>query len=112
MSAPTDDIDGAVDNLLDHYYAVGDRGLKIDAMDGIDAVAAIQRRAREFHYAWVDYAFGRWLTGRERRRRRAALIAICDVHTWWLLSDNLGMPRPEVHATLTLTIRRLLGETP
>jgi AcrR family transcriptional regulator len=110
LSAPTDDIDGAVDNLLDHYYAVGERALKIEAMDGIDAIVKLKQRGREFHYAWVEHAFGTWLTGRERARRRAALIAICDVETWSLLSHDLGLPRSEVRATLLLAIRRLLGE--
>jgi AcrR family transcriptional regulator len=113
LSAPTDDIDGAVDNLLDHYEDRGDEGLKIAAMQGDGAIAEIGRRARRLHHDWVDHSFGAWLEavgGAERARLRAALIAICDVHTWQLLSRDLGLARPEVKRTLVLMIRRLLEE--
>jgi AcrR family transcriptional regulator len=112
MSAPTDDIAGAVDNLLDHYATHGHRGLKLEAMGETGPAADMRRRGRELHYAWVAHAFGRWLAGPEREQRRAALIALCDVHTWDLLVNHLGMPRADVRATLTLSIRRLLGEAP
>jgi AcrR family transcriptional regulator len=110
-SAPADDIDGAVDNLLDHYEARGDQGLKLAAMDGEGAIAEFGRRARQLHYDWIDHAFGTWIErAREPERIRAALIAICDVHTWQLLARDLTLDRAEVHSTLTLMIRRLLEE--
>lgn len=110
---PGDDVEQAVDNLLDHYDAVGDRALKIDAMDGVPAVAVWVRRSRELHYDWVDHAFATFLRdvpGRERARRRAALIAVCDVHSWRTLSHHLGLDRGDVRATLVLAINRLLEE--
>jgi AcrR family transcriptional regulator len=113
LSAPTDDIDGAVANLLDHYEDRGEEGLKIAAMRGDGAIAEIGRRARQLHYDWVEHAFGAWLDrggAAERARLRAALIAICDVHTWQLLSRDLGLARPELERTLILMIRRLLQE--
>ena len=39
-----------------------------------------------------------------------ALIALCDVHTWWLLSDDLGLDRAEVRGTLIDAIEALLEE--
>lgn len=108
---PGDDIERAVDNLLDHYDAVGERALKIDAMAGLDAVAEWVQRARELHYAWVAHAFGaflRPLRGRDLERRRAGLIAVCDVHTWQLLRQHLGLGRAQLRATLVLAIRGLL----
>jgi hypothetical protein len=47
-----------------------------------------------------------------RERYRAALIALCDVHTWWLLSHDLGFERAEVRATLANAIERLLAVQP
>jgi hypothetical protein len=38
------------------------------------------------------------------------LIALCDVHTWWLFSHDLKLPRSEIHATLTEMIERLVDE--
>ncbi|HEX4690008.1 MAG TPA: helix-turn-helix domain-containing protein [Solirubrobacteraceae bacterium] len=111
LGAPRDDIDGAIGNLLDHYEDRGDEGLKLAAIGGDGALAEIADRARRLHYDWVDHAFGAWI-GRAQQpaRTRAAVIAICDVHTWHLLKRDLGLGRAEVHHTLTLMIRRLLEE--
>jgi AcrR family transcriptional regulator len=113
-SAPTDDLPGAVDNLLDHYDEFGGRAMKIAA--GLASLGGAEtedlgRTARQIHYDWVDHAFGTWLgraRGKTRGRRRAALIVLCDVQTWWLLSRDLGLARDEVRATLILAIEGLL----
>jgi AcrR family transcriptional regulator len=113
LSVPTDDIAGAVDNLLEHYEMRGGRAMRSSNLELNGALADIGRRARQFHYDWVELAFGTWLRtagAAERRRLRAALIAICDVQTWWILSHDLGLSRAEVRDTLILTIKRLLGE--
>jgi AcrR family transcriptional regulator len=113
LAAPTDDIDGAVANLLEHYAERGEEALRIAAMPLEGPAAEVGRRARGLHHEWVDHAFGAWLARAAEPRRtrlRAALIALCDVHTWQLLTRDLGLPRSEVHATLALSIRRLLEE--
>ena len=112
LSAPTNDIAGAVDNLLDHYEARGGRAMRSSNFELDGPLADVGRGARQIHYAWVKHAFGGWLDAaapEERERLRAALIAICDVQVWWILSHDLGMPRSEVRATLILTITRLFG---
>jgi AcrR family transcriptional regulator len=114
LSAPTDDIPGAVDNLLDHYEERGGRAMRSTNLDVGGPLAEIAQVARQFHYDWIDHAFGRWLTpasSTERARLRAALIAICDVQSWWILTHDLGLSRGEVRATLILSIGRLLGDT-
>jgi AcrR family transcriptional regulator len=112
LSAPRDDVAGAVDNLLDHYEPWGERSLRIGAAGGgTGLLAAVSREARQFHYDWVEHAFGVWLDCLHgRTHRRAALIALCDVHTWWLLSHDLGLRRAEVRATLIDAIEALLEE--
>lgn len=110
MASPTDSVEGAVDNLLDHYYEFGDRGLKLAALNG-RARSEWGARGRQLHYEWVEHAFGAWLRrapARRRPRLRAALISLCDVQTWAILARDLGMPRTEVRATLILAIRQLL----
>ena len=65
------------------------------------------------HYEWVEYVFGPQLEDLdepERARRRAALIALCDVQTWWLLSHDLGLQRAELRATMAEAIERLLAD--
>jgi AcrR family transcriptional regulator len=116
FGAPVGDVAGAVENLLDHYEAYGRRGLRIGAwQDGPAPLAKLERMARKVHYDWVDYAFGPWLEpldGEARARRRAALIALCDVHAWWVLSHDLELPRAEVQAILTQTIEAAVAERP
>jgi AcrR family transcriptional regulator len=115
-STPTDDIAGAIDNVLDHYEAWGERSMRMGAwQSGPTILAMISQAARQFHYDWVAYAFGQWLedlSEEAHARRRAALIVICDVQTWWILSHDLGLPRTEVHAILTDLAERLLAERP
>ncbi len=113
LSAPTDDIPGAVDNLLDHYEQRGGRAMRSTNLDVGGPLAELAQISRQFHYDWIDHAFGRWLTRAapaERARLRGALIAICDVQSWWILAHDLGLSRGEVRATLILCIRRLLGD--
>ncbi len=113
LGVPVNDIAGAVDNLLEHYETRGGRAMRSSNLELDGPLADLGRRARQFHYDWVELAFGAWLRAApaaERQRLRAALIATCDVHTWWILSHDLGLPRAEVQATLILAIERLLGE--
>ncbi len=109
------DVEGAVENVLDHYEAWGERSLRVGAWldSGPPTLAGISQMARKLHYDWIEYAFGPQLErrdGDERVRCRAALIALCDVHTWWLLAHDLGFERAAVRATLTTAIERLLGQ--
>lgn len=113
LGVPTNDIAGAVDNLLEHYEIRGGRAMRSSNLEMHEPLADIGRRARQFHYDWVELAFGAWLAGArpsERRRLHAALIAVCDVHAWWTLSHDLELSRADVRATLILTINRLLNE--
>jgi AcrR family transcriptional regulator len=112
FNAPSSDIPGAVEDLLDHYEAWGERSLRIGAWQrGPAALAKLSQLARQVHYNWVEHAFGPWLKpldGQTRQRRSAALIALCDVNTWWLWAHDLALPRAEIAVTLTDAIERLL----
>lgn len=112
--APSDDVAGAVDNLLDHYEEWGERSMRMSTVVArSDALADIAGQARRLHYDWVEHAFGPRLDSLgepARARCRAALIAICDVHSWWLFSHDLGLTRDEVRATLIQAIERLTEE--
>jgi|SRR5690349_17586900 AcrR family transcriptional regulator len=113
LAAPTDDIPGAVDNLLDHYEKRGGRAMRSTNFDRDGPLAELAQTARQFHYDWVEHAFGRWLSKASPTqcpRLRRALIAICDVQTWWILAHDLTLSRAEVRSTLILAIRRLLGD--
>ncbi len=113
-AAPVGDVGRAVDNLLDHYEAFGSRALKLEALPPDAAGSEFVREGRGLHYQWVETVFGPLLgsSARARRRRLAALIAICDVHTWRLLTRHLGLGRAEARATLMLAINGVLEEAP
>jgi AcrR family transcriptional regulator len=113
-SAAPGDVEAAVENLLEHYETWGERSLRIGAwQSGPAALAKLSMAARQVHYEWVDFAFGPQLerfAEPQRARIRAALIALCDVHAWWLLAHELGLERAELRATLSGAIERLLAE--
>jgi AcrR family transcriptional regulator len=112
-SAQPGDLGIAVENLLEHYEEWGERSLRIGAWQrGGAPLAKLSQAARQVHYDWVDYAFGPQLQALDppiRAQRRAALIALCDVQTWWILSHDLDLERTDVKATLIDAIERLLA---
>jgi AcrR family transcriptional regulator len=111
--APTENIAGAVDNLLEHYAQLGELSLVIGGSNRSRDFEQIGLSARQMHYDWVDHAFGTWLRAvspGDRRRRRAALIAVCDVHAWRLLSHDLALSGADVRATLIQTVAAILEE--
>lgn len=113
-STPTKDIPGAVNNVLDHYEEWGERSVRLGAWQrGPTVFALFSNAARQIHYDWVEHAFADWLEKFDqetRARRRAALILLCDVQSWWILSNDLGLPREEVHAILCDLVERALAE--
>jgi AcrR family transcriptional regulator len=112
-SAPVGDIDGAIENLLDHYELWGRRARQIGAwQDAPSVLAKLSRAGRQLHYQWVDFAFApelEGLDGATHARHRAELIVICDVQTWWILAHDLELPRAEIKAILIGMIDRTLG---
>lgn len=114
FDAPAGDVPGVVDNLLEHYEQDGERALALGALEGRGGVLGeIVAQAKQLHYEWVEHAFAPQLShvrGRARARRRAVLIALCDVCTWRLLSHDLGLPRSEVRRTLIEAIAGLVDD--
>jgi AcrR family transcriptional regulator len=115
-SVPVGDVEGAVENLLEHYEEWGERGMRLEAWQiSPTPFARLARMGRRIHAEWVDYAFAPWLAAREesgRARLRAQLIAICDVQVWWVLTHYLKLDRDEVKASLVEMVEKLVGPTP
>jgi AcrR family transcriptional regulator len=113
-STPTSDIPGAVENVIDHYEQWGERSVRIGAWQrGPTVLALFANAARQMHYDWVEHAFARWLErfdDETRSERQAILVVLCDVQTWWILSNDLGLSRRKVHAILTDQIERALEQ--
>lgn len=115
-STPVGDVEGAVENLLEHYEEWGERGMRLEAWQiSPTPFARLARMGRRIHSEWVDYAFEPWLSAREehaRERLRGQLIAICDVQVWWVLTHYLELERAEVKASLVEIVEKLLGPKP
>lgn len=98
------DLGSIVDNLLEHYDAYGRTALRLLAEeDAASALAAVTARGRALHHAWCAEVFAPFvgdLSGRDRDRRLAQLVAVCDVYTWKLLHHDCGLDRAQVRLAL------------
>lgn len=87
------DVQGAVDNLLAHYAAWGERSLRLLSLAERSASAArVVAGGKALHRAWVARAFGPQLARvaeAERTVRLAQLVAVTDVYAWALLREQL-----------------------
>jgi AcrR family transcriptional regulator len=113
--APVGDIEGAVENLVDHYEEWADSALRLLAQEErVPAFRSVTDAARALHYEWVERTFAPLLakrTGTARRRLLAELVAICDVYFWKLLRRDLGLSREQTELAIRETILALEGET-
>jgi AcrR family transcriptional regulator len=111
---PVGDIEGAVNNLVDHYEEWADSALQLLAQEErVAAFRSITEAGRAFHHEWVERTFAPLLakrTGEARRRLLAELIAVCDVYFWKLLRRDLGLSREQTELAIRETILALKGE--
>jgi AcrR family transcriptional regulator len=107
--APAGDLAACVTNLVEHYEAWGDVSLRLLAQeDAIAEVGDITKKGRALHAAWVDRVFAEDIArqrGRERKIRRAQLVAICDVYTWKILRRDQGLSRADTEKALLGMLR-------
>ena len=112
--APVGDVEGAVENLVDHYEEWGESALRLLAQEErVAAFRSVTDAARAFHHEWVERTFAPLIakrTGTARRRLLAELIAICDVYFWKLLRRDLGLSREQTELAIRETILALEGE--
>ncbi len=110
--APIGDVTAAVQVLVEHYEAMGDRVLKILAEEHhIPGLRAITDRGRAVHRQWCERVFAPALfrlDDRHRRRRLAQLVAVCDVYTWKLLRRQAELSRSQTELALVELLRPLL----
>lgn len=110
-AAPVGDVDGAVENLLDHYEGWGRAALRLLAQEErVPQLRAVADGGRAAHYAWVERTFGPFLAGTSDPLLRQKLIALTDVFTWKLLRLDLGLDRAETASALASMIRAIVGD--
>jgi AcrR family transcriptional regulator len=103
-TAPVGDVPAIVDNLVDHYETHGAISLRLLAEeDSSPTIGAVTASGRELHRAWCAKVFAPTLaalTGAERDRRLAQLVAVCDVYTWKLLRRDADLSRRQTTTAL------------
>lgn len=115
LAAPIDDIAGAIRNLFDHYEELGDVVLRSLAQeDRYPPIRLLTDYGRQFHREWVEHVFAGRLTsvtGHNRERLRAQLVAVTDIYVWKLLCRDQGLSRAQAELALHELIERLDGGT-
>ncbi len=102
--APVGDVPGAVRVLVEHYEAMGDRvGRLLAEEQRSSTLREVAERGRVLHREWCARVFAPALeriSGSERRRRQAQLVAVCDFYTWKLLRRDAGLSRRQTELAL------------
>lgn len=110
-AAPVGDVDGTVENLVDHYEEWGRSALRLLSQEErFPQLRMVADAGRAAHYAWVDRNFGPFLAKDADPLLRPKLIALADVFTWKLLRLDLGLDRDETASALTSMIRAVIGD--
>ena len=110
-AAPVGDVDGAVENLVDHYEEWGRTGLRLLAQEErVPQLRVLADGGRAVHYAWVERTFAPFLAETSDPLLRPKLIALTDVFTWKLLRLDLGLDRTGTASALTGMIRAVVGD--
>jgi AcrR family transcriptional regulator len=96
-SVAANDIPAAITTLVDDYDGSGDAIVRMLALEERTAVLRpALERGRRGHEQWVERVFEgalERLSGAERARRIAELVAATDVYTWKLLRRDRGLTR-------------------
>jgi len=109
-AAPVGDIDGAVENLLDHYDQWGASALRLLAQEErVPQLHVVADGGRAAHAQWVERTFGPFLAQTSDPLLRPKLIALTDVFTWKLLRLDLGLDRTQTASALASMIRAVVA---
>ena len=109
--APVGDIDGAAENLVEHYEGWGRTALRLLAQeDRVPQLRAVADGGRAAHYGWVDRTFAPFLAASDDLLLRAKLIALTDVYAWKLLRLDLGLDRAQTASALGGMLRAVIGD--
>ncbi|MGK2877983.1 MAG: TetR/AcrR family transcriptional regulator [Solirubrobacterales bacterium] len=103
-AAPVGDLSASVAVLMEHYETYGDRVMRLLADEAqTPRIGEMVDQGRIAHREWCARVFAPTLddlTGVERRRRSAQLVAVCDVYTWKLLRRDAKLSRAQTELAL------------
>jgi AcrR family transcriptional regulator len=111
-AVPVGDVDAAVTVLQEHYENNAAGVLRLlAAEESSPRLAEFAQRGRQLHREWCRDTFAPFLshlTGVERDRRLAQVVAVCDVYTWKLLRLDSGLSRRQTHLATAELLEPLL----
>ena len=111
----TSDVSQAVKLLVAHYENDHVATLKLLAEETRSpAIAKVTAEGRALHRGWCEDVFADHLSGlppAERRRRLAQLVAICDIYTWKVLRQDMGLGAKQTEQALLEMIEALTKGT-
>ena len=114
-AAPVGDVTAAVAVLVEHYERNGEQVLRLLAEEVRNpAVAPIAESGRRLHRDWCAQVFAPGLgrvSGVERRRRQAQVVAVCDVYVWKLLRLDSGLSRKQTELAIVGLLAPLVEES-
>ena len=112
--AISNDLDDLLATLVEHYERHGRLVLKMLAEELMTpAIQPALIFGRRYHRRWCETVFAATLeplTGADKERRCAQLIAICDVRTWEVLRIRAGLSRQQSQAALREMLEPLIKE--
>lgn len=110
-AAPIGDVEGAVENLLDHYQEWGPSALRLLAQEErVPQLRVIADGGRAAHAQWVERTFAPFLAETSDALLRPKLIALTDVFMWRLLRLDLGLDRTETESALAGMIQAVVSD--
>ena len=114
-TAPVGDVVAAVAVLVEHYERDGERVLRLLAEEGRSpSVAGIAESGRQLHREWCAQVFAPTLarvSGADRRRRLAQVVAVCDVYVWKVLRLDSGLSRKHTELALVGLLAPIMEES-
>lgn len=110
---PTTDPAATLDDLVAHYRVWGALILKVySEASHIEGMREIAAAGRAYHIGWCERAFAGHLPPglgpRERTRRIAQIVAICDATTWRILNDEFALDDEQIGLALSELLSPLL----
>ena len=102
------DTETAIRTLLDRYERTGLENARFVVQEHRSpALHEALQRARAQHRGWVEQVFAPCLptSGRERRRKVAALIAATEVMAWKAVRHDYGFSKADTVAAVTAVIK-------
>ena len=98
------DVASSIRGLVGHYEEDGDLVLRwLSLADRYPLVRQVTESGTRLHEDWVEEVFAAdlaALSGGERRRRKAVLASLTDVHVWALLRRRQGLGREAAEAAI------------